>query len=233
MKFDVLTLLPGFFDSPLRQSIIGRAIASSLISVETHNIRDFAEDRHRTVDDAPYGGGAGMVMKPGPTVAAIEAARRRSEGAKVVLLTPQGRRFTQETAVELSGQDGLIIVCGRYEGVDERVRPFVDMELSIGDYVITGGEAAALVLIEAIGRLVPGVIKNDSIATESFSDGLLEYPQYTRPEEFRGMRVPDVLLSGNHAEIEAWRKKTRVERTTDRRPELDGLKETLGKGRKF
>jgi len=264
MKFDVLTLIPGFFDSPLSQSVLGRAIERGLIEVRVHNIRDYATDRHRTTDDAPYGGGAGMVMKVEPVVRAIEAVREAgggegaggakgagtTEGADgekavrqaageggedntvVILATPQGARFDHATATRLSGLERLIIVCGRYEGVDERIRAFVDMELSIGDYVLTGGEIPALAVIDAVGRLVPGVLGcGDSAADESFAEGLLEYPQYTRPDEFRGMRVPDELLSGNHAEIERWRRAESIRRTQERRPDLLQGETPAGSGR--
>ncbi len=224
MKFDILTLFPDFFLSPLRQSIIGRAVDSGLLAVEIHNIRDFATDKHRTVDDYPYGGGPGMVMKVEPVVRAIESVtggKDRAEGTKVILTTPQGRPFNQRMAVELAALENIVIVCGRYEGVDERIRAFVDLEVSIGDYILTGGEIPALVLIDAVGRLVKGVLgASESADTESFSKGLLEYPQYTRPEVFRGMRVPGVLLSGDHGRIERWRRFESLRRTLERRPEL-------------
>ena len=222
MRFDILTLFPAFFDSPLRQSIMARAALKGLIDVECHNIRDFALDKHKTTDDAPYGGGAGMLMKAPPVVDAIEAVKEKGRaGSKVVLLTPQGRPFDQAFAGELSALSGLILVCGRYEGFDERIREFVDIELSVGDYILCGGEAAALTVIEAVGRLLPGVIEDESTLVESFSEsGLLEYPQYTRPEEFRGASVPKVLLSGNHEEIRKWRENKVLERTLKRRPEL-------------
>ncbi len=251
MTFEILTLFPDFFISPLEQSIIGRAIKNGLIKVNTHNIREFATDKHSTTDDSPYGGGAGMVMKPEPLVSAIEAIRKApgvnieeplpesstggdtgGAGAKVILLTPQGVPFKQRIAEELATEERVILVCGRYEGVDERVRSFVDMELSVGDYVLTGGETAALAVIDAVGRLTPGVIEESSAREDSFSEsvGGLEYPQYTRPEDFRGMRVPEVLLGGNHGEIEEWRRLKSLERTEERRPDLlpDRLKEENG-----
>ncbi len=238
MIFDILTLFPGFFDSPLEQSIIGRAIKNGLIKVNTHNIRGFTTDKHNTTDDSPYGGGAGMVMKPEPLVSAIESLREppgdstEGAGAKVILLTPQGVPFKQRIAEELATEERLILVCGRYEGVDERVRSFVDMELSVGDYVLTGGEIAALAVVDAVGRLKAGVIEESSSREDSFSEsvGGLEYPQYTRPEDFRGMRVPEVLLGGNHKEIGEWRRVKSLERTKERRPELlpDSLKEESG-----
>jgi tRNA (guanine37-N1)-methyltransferase len=185
------------------------------------DIRDFAEGKHRVTDDVPYGGGAGMVMKPEPLVAAIEAAQKRNPGAKVLLLSPQGHRFTQPVAEELAKEAALILVCGRYEGVDERVARFIDGELSLGDFVLTGGEPAALAVIDAIVRLLPGALGNEeSTRNESFAEGLLEGPQYTRPPEFRGLKVPEVLLSGDHAKIAQWRKEQSVLRTQERRPDL-------------
>ncbi len=222
MKYDVLTIFPEFFESPLKQGIIRRAIENGLLEVEIHNIRDYAHDRHKTTDDSPYGGGAGMLMKVEPTVEAIDAVRSGSDD-KVILVTPQGVPLNQEIARELSGLKKLIVVCGRYEGVDERIRDFVDMEISIGDYVLMGGETPALVILESVTRLISGVLGSQkSIETESFSNGLLEYPQYTRPGNFRGLKVPSVLLSGNHKEIEKWRQQESQKRTLERRPELIG-----------
>lgn len=226
MRFDILTLIPEFFDTPLKQSIMGRAIKEGILEVNTHNIRDYTTDKHSTTDDTPYGGGPGMVMKVEPIVKAIEAIRDSGDGEeaeetfKVILLTPQGKTLTQAIATELAAEERLILVCGRYEGVDERVRAFVDIELSIGDYVLAGGESAALVLIEATSRLVPGIIEADSIEVDSFSDSLLEYPHYTKPREFRGMPVPGVLISGDHERIRKWRENKRLERTLERRPDL-------------
>lgn len=221
MRFDILTLFPGFFDSPLKQSIIGKAIEKGLIRVNTHNIRDYTLDKHRTTDDYPYGGGHGMVMKPDPVVRAIESLKEGSSGVKVLLTTPQGERFSHGLALGLSELPGLIIICGRYEGVDERIRAFADLEVSAGDYVLSGGEIPALAIIDAVGRLIPGVLGEPvSKEHDSFSDGLLEYPQYTRPEEFRGLKVPDVLLSGNHAVIEKWRRDQSIIRTYKKRPDL-------------
>lgn len=236
MRFDVLTLFPEFFLSPLKQSIIGKAIDKGLIEARLTNIRDFATDKHRTTDDAPYGGGAGMVMKVEPLALAIEAARENAGGSKgsvrVLLTSPKGVPLTQRLAEELSELESIIIVCGRYEGVDERVRAFVDMEVSLGDYIMTGGEVAALAIIETVGRLKPGVLSNvESIESESFSthsEGMLEYPQYTRPEEFRGMRVPEVLVGGNHAEIDKWRRAESLKITEKRRPELASSKKRSG-----
>ena len=220
MRVDILTLFPGMFVGPFDESMLKRARESSALELNLVDIRDFAADRHRTVDDTPYGGGPGMVMKPGPIFAAVEAVR--SPDSRVILLSPQGRLFEQAMAVELSTLPHLVLICGHYEGVDERVREhLVDDELSIGDYVLTGGELAAMVVVDAVGRLLPGVLgAGESIVEESHSSGLLEYPQYTRPAEFRGWRVPDILLSGNHAEIARWRRRRALERTRERRPDL-------------
>lgn len=221
MVFEILTLFPEFFSTPLRQSVIGKALDKGIIQATAHNIRDYTTDKHRTTDDSPYGGGHGMVMKVEPVVRALEALKDARADAKVVLMTPQGERFTQKVAKEFSEFPALIIVCGRYEGYDERIRAFADREISIGDYVLSGGEIPALAIIDAVSRLIPGVLgEPGSSETDSFSAGLLEYPQYTRPEEFRGMKVPQVLLSGNHAEIERWRKIEALRRTFERRPEL-------------
>lgn len=221
MVFEILTLFPEFFTTPLRQSVIGKAIDRGIIQASAHNIRDYTTDKHRTTDDSPYGGGHGMVMKVEPVVRALEALKDGRPDATVVLTTPQGERFTQKLAAEFSELPALIIVCGRYEGYDERIRSFADREVSIGDYVLSGGEIPALTIIDAVSRLIPGVLgEPESSETDSFSEGLLEYPQYTRPEEFRGMRVPEVLLSGNHAAIEKWRRKEELRRTLERRQEL-------------
>jgi tRNA (guanine37-N1)-methyltransferase len=217
---DILTLFPGMFVGPIDESIVKRARDAGTLDVRVIDIREFATDRHRTVDDTPYGGGPGMVMKPGPLFAAVEAVRGRD--SRVVLLSPQGPVFKQEVAAELSKLSHLVLVCGHYEGVDERVREhLVDDELSIGDYVLTGGEIAALVVVDAVTRLLPGALgAEESTIEESHNAGLLEYPHYTRPAEFRGWRVPDVLLSGNHAEIARWRRREALERTRNRRPDL-------------
>ena len=223
MRIDVLTLFPGTFSGPLQASILGRALAAGVADVRLHNIRDFATDRHQVVDDYAYGGGPGMVMKPEPLAAAIEAVRAMAEPrGRTVLLTPQGRRLQQSVVDELVAEQRLILVCGHYEGVDERIREhFVDDELSIGDFVVSGGEVAALVVIDAVVRRLPGTLGSaESLFEESHSDGLLEYPQYTRPAEFRHWRVPDILLSGNHGEIARWRRRERVLRTAKRRPDL-------------
>ena len=207
LSVEVLTLFPRMIAAPLDESILGKARAKGLLRVQVTDIRAFAEGKHRVTDDVPYGGGAGMVMKPEPLVLAIESARAREPAAHVVLMSPQGRRFDQRKAQELAGRGKLILVCGRYEGVDERVLSFVDEELSLGDFVMTGGEFAALAVIDAMARLCPGVLGNaESPLLESFAgEGLLEGPQYTRPPEFRGRKVPEILLSGDHAKIAAWR----------------------------
>lgn len=221
MKFKVLTLFPDMFQSPFADSIIGKAVDKGLIEISSHYLRDWAEGRHKVTDDSPYGGGDGMVIKPEPVDRALEALKADAPGARVLLMSPQGRRFSQADAERLSREEALIFVCGRYEGFDERVRTLVDEELSIGDFVLTGGELAAMVIIDATARLVPGVLGNAGSAQgDSFSDGLLEFPHYTRPVEFKGMRVPDVLLSGNHALIDRWRRREQLRRTLQRRPDL-------------
>lgn len=222
MRFDILTLFPGMITTPLQESILGKAIQKGLIEIRAVNIRDFSEDKHHTVDDTPYGGGQGMVMKVEPIARAIESIKSQSPFARTIYLTPQGKPFDQQRARELSSEPHLILLCGRYEGVDERVREiFVDEEISIGDYILTGGDLAAMVVIDAIARGLPGVLGSERSAEEdSFSNSLLEYPQYTRPYEFRGSRVPDVLLSGNHGAIAQWRRKEALKRTWMRRPDL-------------
>lgn len=234
MVFDILTLFPEFFDSPLKQSVVGKALARGVIRVACHNLRDFTEDRHRTTDDYPYGGGHGMVMKVEPMVRAIEALKASRPEAKVIMTTPQGERFTQKTAAEFASMGTLVIVCGRYEGYDERIRGFADREVSVGDYVLSGGEIPALVMIDAVSRLIPGVLGEiGSSESDSFSAGLLEYPQYTRPEEFRGLSVPEVLLSGNHALIDRWRRQEALRRTYLKRPDLIELAELSAEDRAF
>ena len=222
LSVEVLTLFPRMIAAPLDESILGKAREKGLLRVQVTDIREFAEGKHRVTDDVPYGGGAGMVMKPEPLVAAIEEAKKREPSARVVLMSPQGRRFDQPKAQELLQQEKLILVCGRYEGVDERVLEFVDEELSLGDFVLTGGEFAALAVIDAVARLLPGVLGNaESTLSESFAgEGLLEGPQYTRPPDFRGRKVPEILLSGDHAKIAAWRREQALNRTRDRRPDL-------------
>ncbi|MFH0799849.1 MAG: tRNA (guanosine(37)-N1)-methyltransferase TrmD [Pseudomonadota bacterium] len=221
MRFDIVTIFPGMFASPLGETIIKRAQEKGLVEFHLHDIREHTEDRHRSVDDTPYGGGAGMVMIPGPLVAAVESVPRAGKSLRV-LMTPQGEPLTQGIARELAGLDQIILVCCRYEGIDERAREIVaERELSIGDYVVSGGEIPAMVVIDAVTRLVPGVLGNEeSTAHESFETGLLEYPQYTRPDIFRGNSVPDVLLSGHHAEIEKWRREQAQARTQARRPDI-------------
>jgi tRNA (guanine37-N1)-methyltransferase len=222
MRIDILTLFPNMFSSPLRESILGRAVEKGLIQIQTINIRDFTQDKHRVVDDAPYGGGQGMVMKVEPIARTIESVKSQNPSARTIYLTPQGKPFHQALARRLSTQSHLILLCGRYEGVDERARElFVDEEISIGDYVLTGGELAAMVLVDAVSRLIPGVLGSDRSAEEdSFFNSLLEYPQYTRPVDFRGSRVPEVLLSGNHSSISQWRRREAIRRTSLRRPDL-------------
>jgi tRNA (guanine37-N1)-methyltransferase len=222
MNFTILTIFPEMFSALLAGGIVKRAIEGEYISVEPVNIRDFAKDRHRTIDDRPYGGGCGMVMKPEPVGEAIRHAKKKHPGSHTLLLTPQGRLFNQRIAQELAGYTGLILVCGRYEGVDERVREhMVDDELSIGDYVLTGGELAAMVVIDAISRLIPGTLgSEDSAQEDSFSTGLLEHPQYTRPRSFEGADVPDVLLSGNHGAVKQWQRQASLLRTVLNRPDL-------------
>jgi len=221
LRFDILTLFPGMFDSPLDSSLLRRARERGIIDVRVHDIRQFAVDRHRVTDDAPYGGGGGMVMKVEPIDRAL-ASLDIEEGTPVILLTPQGETFNQPLARELASHRRIVMICGHYEGVDERVRLYlVNREISIGDYILTGGEPAALVVMDAVSRLVPGFLGNeDSARDDSFMEGLLEYPQYTRPAEYRGWRVPEVLLSGNHREIIAWRRSESIRRTRERRPDL-------------
>ena len=222
MRFDVLTLFPNMFSSPFRESILGKAIEKGLIQIQTINIRDFTLDKHQVVDDTPYGGGQGMVMKVEPIARAIESVKSQDPSAWTIYLTPQGEPLNQDLARRLSTQPHLILLCGRYEGVDERVRElFIDEEISIGDYVLTGGELAAMVLIDAVARFIPGVLGSDrSVEEDSFFNFLLEYPQYTRPYTFRGSCVPEVLLSGNHSAISLWRRKEALRRTSSRRPDL-------------
>ncbi len=238
MRFDILTLFPAMFTGPFTESILKRAQQAGLIQIALHNIRDYATDRHRTADDTPYGGGAGMVMKVEPLAAAIRAVLQdqastlpdhqaapvdaEPPGAPpVILLTPDGQLFNQAIAEELARLPRLILVCGHYEGIDERVRTtLISREVSIGDYVLTGGELAAMVLVDAVARLVPGVLDSESIAEESHSDSLLEYPHYTRPALWEGQAVPPVLLSGHHGEVAKWRRQQRLRRTLERRPDL-------------
>ena len=221
LNFTLITLFPAMFDSPLGHSILKKAQEKGLISVRVVDLRDYATDRHRVTDDYPYGGGQGMVMKPEPLIAAIEDSKTKLKNPRVILLSPRGRAFNQKEADKLSQQKELVLICGRYEGVDERVKSVVDDELSIGDYTLSGGELAAMVLIDTVTRLIPGVLGNErSPQEDSFSDGLLEYPQYTRPEEIRGMKVPEVLLSGDHERIKNWRREMSLKLTRERRPDL-------------
>ena len=218
MKFDVLTLFPEMFE-PLKQSIIKRAVEKNLIDINLINIRDFSEDKHNKVDDTPYGGGAGMLMKPDVVDRAYNSIK--SENAKVIYLTPQGKTLNQRIVRDLSKQEHLILLCGHYEGIDQRVLDkIVDEEISIGDYVLTGGELPAMVLIDSVSRYVEGVLSNESTEEESFSNGLLEYPQYTRPEIFDNVKVPDVLISGHHENIRKWRRERSLENTFKKRPEM-------------
>lgn len=222
MKFDILTLFPDMFRGPFDESIIRRGQDKGLIQISLHQIRDYALDRHQTVDDAPYGGGAGMLMKPEPLSACIRAAKTVNPDAPVLLTTPQGKQLSHPLARELSQQPGLIIICGRYEGIDDRIRQkYVNYEISLGDYVLSGGELAAMVVVDTVTRLIPGVLgSEESALTDSFGNGLLEYPQYTRPPVFDDLAVPDILLSGNHAEITRWRREQALKRTVEQRPDL-------------
>ena len=218
MKFDILTLFPEMF-APLEQSIIGRAVENNRIEINLTNIRDFSKDKHKKVDDTPYGGGKGMVIRPDVVYDAYESVK--NENAKVIYMSPKGKVLNQEKVKALSKENHLIILCGHYEGIDQRVLDeIVDEEISIGDYVLTGGEIPAMVLVDSVSRYVEGVLSEGSTSEESFSDGLLEYPQYTRPEEFRGKKVPDVLISGHHENIKKWRKEKSIEITKKNRPDL-------------
>lgn len=220
MRVDIFTIFPKIFEGPLQESLLGKGIAAGLVDVRVHDVRDFTSDRHRQVDDVPFGGGPGMVMKPEPVFAAVEALGPGNK--RMLLLSPAGKRLDQALVGELAGEHWLVLICGRYEGVDERVvQGLPAEEVSIGDYVLAGGEVAALVVLEAVARLVPGVVgSEESLRQESFQDGLLEYPQYTRPQEFRGMGVPEVLLSGDHSRIEEWRRRAALEKTRRTRPDL-------------
>ena len=222
MRFDVLTVLPGLFDCFLREGIIGKAVSSGKVKVNVVNIRDFAFDKHKVVEDVPYGGGPGMVLKPEPIFRAYEELIKEGDEPYVLLTEPWGELFNQEMAVELSNKRRIMIICGRYEGVDERVKTLVDKEVSIGDFVLTGGELPAMVIMDAVIRLVPGVLGNvESLKADSFMDrGLLGYPNYTRPAVFKGMKVPGVLLSGHHKKIELWRKEQSLRKTLERKPEI-------------
>jgi len=223
MKFDIVTIFPRMVQAAVAEGVISRGVVSGALDIQVHDLREHTTDRHRSVDDVPYGGGPGMVMKPEPIVRAVEAimARRGAPGA-VILLSPQGRRFTQREAERLSRLSHIVLICGRYEGMDERVPELIGgEELSLGDFVVSGGELPAMVIVDAVSRLVPGVVGDErSVAEDSFARGLLDYPHYTRPAEFGGRVVPDVLLSGHHAEVRRWRRKSALARTLDRRPDL-------------
>jgi tRNA (guanine37-N1)-methyltransferase len=223
MKFDIVTIFPRMVEAGLAEGVISRGVERGLLDIKVHDLRQYTVDRHRSVDDVPYGGGPGMVMKPEPLARAVEDIRaRRGDPDTVVLLSPQGRRFTQGEAARMSALRHVTLLCGRYEGMDERIRTLVATEeLSIGDYVLSGGELPALVIVDAISRLVPGVVGDTrSVEEDSFSRGLLDYPHYTRPSEFSGAKVPEVLMSGHHEQVRRWRKKTAIQRTLERRPEL-------------
>lgn len=222
MRFDILTIFPQLLSSPLQEGIIRRAVESGRVSIGIENIRDFALDRHAMTDDRPFGGGEGMVMKPEPLAAAILSVRQRFGPGRVILLSPQGRRYDQEVAAHLAGEGHLILVCGRYEGVDERIRTtLVDEEISIGDFILTGGELAAMIIVDSVVRLLPGVLGcSDSAANDTFSHGRLKHPQFTRPRNFEGLEVPEILVSGDHAAVAEWRLLASVSQTLARRPDL-------------
>ncbi len=222
MKFDVLTLFPEMLTAYLQQGVLGRAVKRGLVDVNLINIRDFARGTHKTTDDRPYGGGEGMVMKPGPIYRALKSVDRVEGRSSVILLSPQGKLFDQSIAWEMSGWDQLVLVCGRYEGIDERIKlTCIDMELSIGDYILSGGELGAMVIVDAVSRLIPGVLGGErSNLEDSFEDGLLEYPQYTRPRVFQDKEAPEILLSGNHEKIRVWRREESLKRTLEKRPDL-------------
>ncbi len=228
MRVDILTLFPSMFKGPFDESIIKRAQERRILEIHLHNLREFAYDKHRMVDDVPYGGGGGMVMKVEPLFRAIESIRNEIKSSpKTILLSPQGEPFTQEKAKELAKDKRLFLICGHYEGLDERVKQhLIDEEISLGDYVLTGGELAAMVVVDVTARMLSGVLGcRDSLREDSFYEGLLDYPQYTRPAEFRGWKVPEVLLSGNHQAIEKWRREMRIKATLEKRPDLLGQKE--------
>ena len=221
MKFDILTIFPDMLEGPLTASILGKAADKGLIEINLHNLRDWAEGKHKVTDDTPYGGGDGMVMKVEPVAAALSELREKRPASRILLMSPQGKTFQQADAERFSKEAGLVFVCGRYEGFDERIRSLVDEEISLGDFVLTGGELAAATILDATARLLPGVLgAAGSAQGDSFSDGLLEYPQYTRPAEFKGVRVPEVLTSGNHQRVANWRRREQLRRTLERRPEL-------------
>ena len=223
MKIDIVTIFPGMVKTPLADGVVGRAIERGMIDMRVYDLREYTTDRHRVVDDVPFGGGPGMVLKPEPLFRAVESIRAaRGEPGAIVLTSPDGKRFSHQEALRLSAVAHIVLLCGRYEGVDERVRTHLATEeISIGDYVLSGGEFAALVIVDAVSRLVPGVVGDEaSVARDTFARGLLDFPQFTRPADFRGVTVPSILLSGNHAQIENWRRREALRRTRDRRPEL-------------
>jgi len=223
MKFDIVTIFPAMVHAALAEGVVSRGIERGILDVRVHDLREHTTDRHRTVDDVPYGGGPGMVMKAEPLVKAVDTVKReRGTPNAVIVLSPQGRAFTQAEAARIAGLGHVVLLCGRYEGMDERVQELVAAEeLSVGDYVLSGGELPALIVVDAVSRLVPGVVGDEqSVEADSFTRGLLDYPHYTRPAEFAGLKVPDVLLSGHHAQVRRWRKKAALVRTLDRRPEL-------------
>jgi len=222
MRFDILTGLPKLLESPFAESMVRRAQEKGLVEIVVHDLREYTHDKHRTIDDTPYGGGSGMVLKPEPVFECVETLRKQREYDDIILLAADGNRFSQKTANELSLKKNLLLICGHYKGVDERIRlSLVTREISIGDYVLTGGELPAAIIVDAVARLVPGVLNaSESALSDSFQDGLLGYPEYTRPVEYRGMRVPEELLSGNHKEIDRWREEQRRKRTQDRRKDL-------------
>ncbi len=216
MQFDIITIFPDFFTTPLKYGVISKAIEKGILKINVHDLRDYSGNKHRKIDDRPFGGGAGMVFMVEPIYNALSSLKTKN--SHIILLTPSGKLFNQKRARELSEKDNIILICPRYEGIDERVKEFVNEEISIGDYILTGGETAAFVLIEAISRYVKGVVgKEESVKNESFENGIFDYPQYTQPREFKGMKVPEVLLSGNHKKIEEWRKKKALELTIKRR----------------
>jgi len=221
LRIDILTLFPGYFQGPFTESIVKRAVAKKAVDLRVHYLRDYTKDKHKTADDVPFGGGAGMVMKPEPLLAALSALKRGRKKVKTYLMSPQGKKLDHPGVVELSKEKALILICGHYEGLDERVMQAVDGEISLGDFVLTGGEPAAAALVDALVRFLPGVVGDQrSVERDSFFNGLLDYPHYTRPRVFKGMKVPEVLLSGNHALIERWRKKESLRNTLRKRPDL-------------
>ncbi len=220
-RIDILTLFPDYFQGPFTVSMVKRAVAKKAVDIRLHDLRNWATDKHNTADDVPYGGGAGMVMKPEPLIKALSAIKRGRKKVKTLFLSPQGKRFDHSMALELSEEKSLLLVCGHYEGLDERVMKSIDGEVSLGDFVMTGGEPAAAVIVDALVRFLPGVVGDrQSVEKDSFFNGLLDYPHYTRPRDFKGMKVPDVLMSGNHAHIERWRKKESLRNTLLKRPDL-------------